>query len=237
MKLTFLTFLCFTVYFSKAQNDTTELYIDPSLIVDEQYTMSWQILTDGKPIELAEIKTTIRNVEDLVYIITNVFMNSNVSPWVDTTIVKAKDFSPAYHTSTNSQRSMQIKYENQIIGFHKNKQSGHKKNISDEFKPKHFDSSSYTYLLKYLLLKEGFKAKIPLYDIEKGYTSATIQNVESSTFNYKGQQRPTWRVTTYDDIQDNSVLVIHYIDKKNREILYQEIIPEAGRKMCMVHAD
>ena len=65
-----------------------------------------------------------------------------------------------------------------------------------------------------------------------GVITATIKNTEETNIHFKGKNRRVWKIKTTDDISDNAVISIYYIEMSTRKILRQEI--NAGeRKMIM----
>ena len=70
-----------------------------------------------------------------------------------------------YHSSVNGQRTMSLSFKNnRIDGYYKNHRDGTLIDIHDQVNGPYFDSNIYPDLIRFLPLKTGYRATIPIYD-------------------------------------------------------------------------
>ncbi|MCJ7933318.1 MAG: hypothetical protein MUW56_06685 [Chryseobacterium sp.] len=209
--------------------------LDHTMIKDETSEAIWYAENAGSKVEIGSIITRIKklNPTDLL-IKTSVSMKQMPNAaWTDSTIVKANNFLPDYHSSYNSMRDMVMKSgKNKVTGYYLDKKS-RKKDIIDIPAADYFDSSSYPVLIRFLPLKEKYTAEISIVDynpksVKNGMMKAYILGVEKT--DYKGQK--VWAVKTTDDISDKTTTTTYFIDIDTRKVLKQEI-DMAGRKMSL----
>jgi len=207
-----------------------------SLIQSESSKMSWLDLQDSIKTKMGEVITEIVKEEKKIYLITTVVLKNSPSKWIDSTIVTTHNFSPVYHASYNPQREMVLKFGEHITGYYLNKKTNARTKISNTVAKPFFDSNFYPQLIRFLPLQENYTTNISIYDYKPmgkiGVITATIKNTEETNIHFKGKNRRVWKIKTTDDISDNAVISIYYIEMSTRKILRQEI--NAGeRKMIM----
>ena len=238
ISLAFLFFLTLS-YGQQAIGPSDNLF-DSALIKDENYTMKWLVLQDTISHELGEVTTSIQHNGEKLTLITHVAMPQLTEPWVDSTIVKLKDLAPLYHSSYNQNRDMVIHFEDRVIGYYHDKKTGKKTELDQEQEASFFDSNSYSHLIRWLPLEEGYEQVISIFDFnpnaQTGVITATIKAVDSEVIEIDGQSKEVWKVLVTDDISNNQMPSYYYIDKKSRTLLKQEI-EMPGRKMVMERVD
>lgn len=206
------------------------------LIKSETSKMSWFILKDSLKIQIGNIQTQIQKEKERLYIITTVNMKQSPTKWIDSTIVETQTFKPIYHSSFNQQRDMVLKFGEKITGYYLDKQTGTKTEISEKTDKPFFDSNFYPQLIRLLPLKNNYSQTISIFDYNPtskiGVITATVKNTEETTINFNRKEKQVWKVTTTDDITNNTATTIYYIDKSTRNLLKQEI-DFGGRKMLM----
>lgn len=207
-----------------------------NLIRSESSKMSWYYLQDSVKTKVGEVITEIVKEEKKTYLITKVALQNSPGIWIDSTIVTTNNFSPVYHSSYNQQRDMVLKFGEHITGYYLDKKTNTRTKISNTVAKPFFDSNFYPQLIRFLPLQEHYATTISIYDYKPmakiGVITASIKNTEETSILFKGTNRRVWKVETTDDISNNTVKSIYYIDISTREILRQEI--NAGkRKMVM----
>lgn len=209
---------------------------DMNLLKSETSKMSWFMVKDSIEIKIGDVHTEIRKEKDSVFFITTVVMKQSPSKWVDSTVVRAHNFEPIYHSSFNQQRDMVLKFDEKITGYYLDKHTNTKTQISEEAHKPFFDSNMYSQLIRLLPLKNGYSNTISIFDYNPkskiGVITATIKNTEKSTTEHNGELKQIWKVETTDEISDNSATSTYFIDRSTRKILKQEI-DFGGRKMVM----
>jgi hypothetical protein len=218
-------------YLSPLNNPANKTLLKP-----ETTKMQWFMLKDSLKIPIGTIETQIQKKREKIYVITTVEMKQSPTKWVDSTIVKSKNFEPLYHSSFNQQRDMVLKFGKNITGYYLDKQTGTKTQIEEGADKHFFDSNFYPQLIRLLPLKNGYSNIISIFDYNPssqiGVITATIKNTEESSMNYNDKDIKVWKVKTTDEISNNSATSTFYIDKSTRKILKQEI-DFGGRKMLM----
>ncbi|NIF03981.1 hypothetical protein F3J23_00890 [Chryseobacterium sp. Tr-659] len=231
----FLLLLSSAHFFSQKLLTPENSGIDSKRIKDETSETVWYAENAGSRIEVGNIITETRklNKTDLLIRTTVKLKQAPDAAWTDSTIVKASDFLPVYHSSFNMMRDMVLKSDrDKVTGYYLDKKSG-KKDVIDTQVKNYFDSSSYPMLIRFLPLKEGYTADISIFDYnpkseKKGMMKAYILEVKKS--DYKG--KPTWVVKTTDDISNKMTTTTYYIDVQTRKALKQDMDMN-GRKMSL----
>jgi hypothetical protein len=207
---------------------------DPEMIQNESYGMKWYAEKDSRKMELGKVFTNIALIGNTLRVITKVALNQSPSVWVDTTIVKAKDFQPIYHASYNDQRDMVLAYDEQINGYYWDKQSGTKTLISEKASGPFYDSSFYSHLLRWLPLEEGYSISFPIFNVDPnaqtGRMTVKIKSTSASSIEFNGRTIKVWVVTSSDTITDHTVELTSYIEQGTRRLL-KESIRVGQRKM------
>lgn len=210
--------------------------LEKNAITDEAYALNWYMVQDSIKRSVGKVDTQIMVKDDEVSFVVNVNIPNATTPWVDTTIVKRKDFAPIYHSSYNQNRDMVLKYGDRLTGYYFDKKSEEKTIINESLPASIFDSSSYPQLIRWLPFEDGYSAAISIFDYNPnakiGELSASINQVTSHKMEFKGNTVDVWRVDVTDDISDNQVLNTYYISKNSRKLL-KHIIDMKGRKMIM----
>lgn len=207
-----------------------------TLLESDISKMTWYMIKDSLKISIGNIETQIQKEKENTYIITTVDMKQSPIKWVDSTVVKSKNFKPVYHSSYNQQRDMVLKFGKKITGYYLDKQTGIKTQISEDTDKPFFDSNFYPQLIRLLPLKNNYSNSIAIFDYNPtskiGVITATIRKTEEITINFNGRNKQVWKVETTDDISNNSVVSTFYIDISTRKILKQEVV-FGDRKMLM----
>ncbi len=234
--ITFILNISLAAFCQEAPLTPLNHQADASLLKSETYIMDWLIIRDTIEIKIGEVETQIQKKEEVIYFITKVKMNQSTGVWIDSTLITSDNFKPVYHSSYNQEREMVLSFNNEVTGYYLDKQTGIKTQISEKINAQFFDSNFYPQLVRFLPLQENYATTISIYDYKPmakiGVITATIKNTEETSINFKGTNRRVWKVDTTDDISDNEVKSIYYIDVTTRKILKQEI-NTGERKMVM----
>lgn len=205
-------------------------------IQNSTYTMKWYMLNDTARKEVGEINTTIKRQDQTVIVSQQVKINGMRDPWVDSTIADLKSFAPIYHSSSNSQRTMQLQFKGPLVSVvYINNINKKTQNFSDTTTGSFFDSNIYPNLLAWLALKPGFKADIPVYNwnsvSDNGVVNVKVEDVKEQNYSLtNGQTVPVFVISVKDEISHSSSTYI--IGKSDRRTY--EIQTSAGpRKMLM----
>ncbi len=206
------------------------------LLKADTSVMSWFMLQDSLKIPIGNIQTDIEKKNEQIYIITTVSMKQAAGKWIDSTVVGARNFKPIYHSSYNQQRDMILKFGEKITGYYLDKQTNTNSPISEVASSPFFDSNFYPQLLRLLPLKNGYSTAIAIFDYnpkaKTGVLSATLKNTETTSIVFNGKQTQVWKLTTTDDISNNTANTSYFIEKTTRKLLKQEV-DFGGRKMLM----
>ena len=234
-------FLSVLFFQSNAQvNGPSNITFDSSMIKNEEYTLTWYMLQDTLKHEMGKVTTRILKDEDEILFITNVKMQRATSPWIDSTIVKTKDFAPIYHASQNQNRDMAMHYNKGVKGFYLDKKTKQKIELDESPTGSYFDSSSYPYLIRWLPLEEGYRQTIQIFDFnpnaKTGLLKVDIKEVSEVELSLKKGNTRAWKVYVTDEISNNQVNNYYYIDQHTRELIKHEI-EVSGRKMVMEKSD
>lgn len=231
-----------TVLFQSTAQETGPFNVtfDSSLIKNEEYTLTWYMLQDTVKLEMGKVTTRIQKSEFETLFITDVKMQRATSPWIDSTIVKTKDFAPVYHASQNQNRDMAMYYKDGVEGFYLDKKTNQKIELDESPIGSYFDSSSYPYLIRWLPLEEGYHQTIQIFDFnpnaKTGLLKVDIKEVSEVELSLKKGKTNAWKVYVTDEISDNQVNNYYYIDQDTRELIKHEI-EVSGRKMVMERSD
>ena len=210
------------------------------VISAEKQNSTWYMWQDMIKRELATITTTIQPgyQGDKVLVIQQIVMKGAPGTWVDTTVALQKTMAPIYHSSFNGQRNMSLAFNGQQIqGYYKNQKDGTITPIKDQVNEPYFDSNVYPHLIRFLPLKTGYQATIPIYDYnprQHGLLFARVTDVKETTLTDKnGQKIPCYAVQVIDDLSPESQAT-HYIAKKDRAVLKSELT--AGSRRMTIEA-
>nr|WP_315026375.1 hypothetical protein [uncultured Chryseobacterium sp.] len=209
--------------------------LNQKMIKDETSKAIWYAENAGQKIEIGSIVTELKklNKTDLLIKTSVMMKQAPDASWTDSTIVKAANFLPAYHSSYNSMRDMVVKSgKNKVSGYYLDKKS-QKKDIIDTEAVHYFDSSSYPMLIRFLPLKENYSTEISIFDYnpkahKNGVIKAYVEEVKKT--DYKG--KTVWAVKTTDDISNKTSTTTYYIDPETRKIVKQDM-DMGGRKMFL----
>lgn len=205
-------------------------------VQNSTYTMKWFMINDTARKEVGEIATTIKRQDQTVIVTQQVKINGMRDPWVDSTIADLKSFAPIYHSSSNSQRTMQLQFKGPLVsGAYINNIKKTTQNFSYTATGSFFDSNIYPNLLAWLALKPGFKADIPVYNwnsvSDHGVVNVKVEDVKEQDYSLNdGRTIPVFVVSVRDEISHSSSM--YFIGKSDRKTY--EIHTSAGpRKMLM----
>jgi hypothetical protein len=207
------------------------------VIKPEKQVSTWYLWQDTTKRAMATITTTIQldDQSDTILIIQEVAMKGASSPWVDSTIARKTTMSPIYHSSYNGQRDMVLRFSNdRVSGYYKNKQSQTTTQVDDQIKEPYFDSNLYPHLIRFLPLRTGYQAQLPIYDFnlnKHGLLSARVLSVTETILTDNGQQTPCYVVRVIDDISPGSQAT-YYVAKADRKLLKSKLLV-GGRRMSI----
>ena len=140
-------------------------------------------------------------------------------------------FLPVYHAGTNPRRNIRLKFDyhsGKITGRYTLKKGKAAHNIDVETTPPYFDANIYEMMLRFLPLKEGFKAKFPAYAYE-GKTKHGIRwyNIKEVTQEQWNKQACFVLMLT----SDKGFTTKYRIEKHSRKLHKHEITMPNGRKV------
>ncbi|SFE18000.1 DUF3108 domain-containing protein [Spirosoma endophyticum] len=210
------------------------------VVTTEKQNSNWYMWQDSAKRELATITTTIQPgfQGDKVLIVQKIAMKGAPGTWVDTTVALQKTMAPIYHSSFNGQRNMVLAFNGQRIeGYYKNQKDGIVTLVNDQMSEPYFDSNIYPHLIRFLPLKAGYQATIPIYDFnprQHGLLFARVTDVKETMLTDKnGQKIPCYAVQVTDDLSPDSQTT-HYIAKKDRAVVKLELV--AGSRRMSIEA-
>jgi hypothetical protein len=237
LNFSLLAFFIMFISFGQQNINPKNIVFNSDSIKDETYAMQWFIVQDTIKHELGSVVTKIQRNGEKLTIITDVKLPQATKPWVDSTVVAIKDFSPIYHSSYNQNRDMAINYGNSVSGYHLDNKTGKKIELNESPTISFFDSSSYPQIIKFLPLIEGFTCTLDIFDFNPNAKTGTmavhVKDVSSAQFTTKTGEREVWKVYVTDDISDNQANIYYYIEKSTGILLQQEV-DITGRKMVMI---
>lgn len=237
LNFSLLAFFIMFISFGQQNINPKNISINLDLIKDETYTMKWYMIQDTLKHEIGTIDTKIQRNGENIIIITDVNLPQSTKPWVDSTVVKMKNFSPIYHSSYNQNRDMAINYGMKVTGYHVDHKSGDKIELNESPTISFFDSSAYSQVIRFLPLAEGYTCTLDIFDFNPNAKTGTmavhVKDVSSAQFTTKTGEREVWKVYVTDDISDNQANIYYYIEKSTGILLQQEV-DITGRKMVMI---
>ena len=192
------------------------------------YTMKWYVTVDTLRKEMGSIKTTvdILKKEAKVSIVQQIRMAESGGRWVDSTLVNLYDFSPVYHSSSNAQRMMRLKFtRNNVevvyvptdkapIALHESVGGGF------------FNSSFYPFFFQWLDIYPEYSAQINIYDYspeKHGILKAWIRKVEEVDYkNDLGNTTRAWKITVQDEVMP-AATALYFVAVKDHRLLQIDI--------------
>lgn len=230
----YLTLLCLAAmpFLGLSQERITphKNIVDKKWIKNQNYQMVWTMLRDTTSMKIGIVNTKIEVLANQILVITEVKMNANPSPWIDSTTVNRADLSPVYHASYNAQRNMSIHFGKEITGFYQDKVANKTTAIAQKVPAGYFDSNFYPMLINWLPLKTGYKADLDIYDYnpkgKMGVIKAHILSVSEGIYHtQKLGDRKVWIVEVSDEIGTSAdSKSIYQIDQLNRQLYKQKIL-------------
>ncbi|RZJ87965.1 MAG: hypothetical protein EOO20_14815, partial [Chryseobacterium sp.] len=204
-------------------------------IRDQDYKMKWIMLRDTARVEVGAVHTKVKVSKKTILVITAVNLKGTTSSWIDSTIVNKTDFSPIYHSSSNGQRDMMLRFGANITGYYLDKTSGQRTQIAQQVDKGYFDSNFYPMLLAWLPIDTSLKADINIFDYnpngKTGLLKARVIKVSPGIFpGKKLGERSVWIIEATDDIA--GATSHYYFDKLTRKLFKQEITA-GNRRMEM----
>lgn len=132
---------------------------------------------------------------------------------IDTAIAKATTLEPIYHSGRNRGGTLVLNFSGMSVKGQKVVQPGDSVIVIDQtLSQKLFDSNLYDLVVRFLPLKEGYRARIPTYIFEQGGLSWYDVAV-------KGSERVGADETWVVESVHGKVTVTFWIDKQSRELL------------------
>lgn len=209
--------------------------INTSLIKRGKFTMGYYVVKDDIATEICIYETEIDFTNNRLIINTNLGFLKSYLEWKEKIVVDGTSLKTISRSSERDTRSFDIKYSNSITGEHLDK-SGKKKNIDIPLKEDCFDIASYPFIICALPLDTGYRATIPVCDMDSENYKKTykveITNVKSNIFHsdLTGDHQ-VWRVDVKEESTGN--LYIYDIDKKTRKI-YKIGIAANGNNLMLI---
>ena len=197
---------------SAAQEANPVLPGDKSLNTKSLRAGSWSMTWSGSrgtmtmpPVKLDyELKQTSLGGKD-VWLFVQV-VNSPRGKGVDSTWVTL-DLQPIAHRGTAPQRTLKLDFAGTVVHGEYKPINGDAKAIHFEEKHPIFDSSVLDLIIGALPLRDGYKARIPVYIYEQGGTSWQEVSVKDAAANWEVQ------------VLNNGTVITYQVSKSTREIL------------------
>jgi len=203
----------------------------------EKQTSTWYLGQGSARRALAAITTTIRPQyqADKILIIQEIAMNGTSNTWIDSTIALQATLAPVYHSSYNEQRDMVLHFRgSQVVGYYRNKQDQLTTRVQNQLTEPCFDSNLYPHLIRFLPLRTGYQALLPIYDYspkKQGVLLARVVAVTETVLTSQGQATPCYVVQVSDEISPDSQAT-YYVAKADRRLLKSELLI-GGRRMSI----
>lgn len=209
-----------------------------SFIKDDIYAMDWYMLTDTTKRKIGTVTTQILMDNRTLTLISEVTIPTSPISWIDSTIAEAATLRPIHHASYNAQRDMVLDFAPIVRGYYYDRKTSQRTVISDSARGPYFDSNLYPTLIRWLPLREGYRAKIPIYDYNPsakvGVIDARVKDTHKQTYQtQKSGMREVWIVTVTDGISDHLAITEYFVDTETRKLWRQEM-KIGPRKMSMV---
>jgi hypothetical protein len=196
-------------------------------------TMDWSMVRDITKFPIGKVKTKIIKGDDEILVVTEILARHSQVKWVDSTIVGAINFHPIYHSSYNRQRELIMTFSDSVKGQYKDVNTGKTIRIAENTHGSYFDSNFYPHIIRLLPLKTGYSKQLSIFDYNpqsrKGVMSATIQKTEEVRILINEEERKAWKIIVTDDISDNQLTSIYFVDQDTRQLLRQEVISPNGK--------
>ncbi len=215
--------------------------IDRNWIQPGTSTMTWYALRGSTKMEMGKVTTTLSIKDHQLIVETSVKLKGMNGKWVDSTIADLRTLAPVYHSSTNMQRDMTIRFGKVVQGWHYDKMKKKTTERLDTLERNYFDSNLYPQLIGWLPLNEGYTATLNIYDFNpdarSGVLKAFVKGVKSTTLESANHgNTEVWAVTVSDEIGNGeNGESTYYFTKKSRELLKQEI--RAGNRVMVMERD
>lgn len=215
--------------------------VDKKWIQPGSYTMTWYIMRGTTKSEMGKVTTTLSVQDKELIVETSVKLKGMNGKWVDSTIADLRTLAPVYHSSTNMQRDMSIRFGKVVQGWHYDKMKKKTTERLDTLAMDYFDSNLYPLLIGWLPLKDGYTATLHIYDFNpdarSGVLKAFVKGVQSTTLDDpKTGKTEVWAVTVSDEIGNGeNGESTYYFTKKTRKLLKQEI--RVGNRVMVMERD
>lgn len=240
MRIIFIVISHLLFFFCQGQNilKPQEDIVLKKWMATEKNQMTWYAQKESEMMEIAVITTETVISSKYITVITSVKMKNVNTTWIDSSVALKTSFKPVYHSSYNMQRDMALSFDEVITGYYIDKIKNTSIRVSDTVASDYFDSNLYPYLIRFLPLKKGYFATIPVYDFnpngKKGILNAYIKKVEKGFIKINNGNQSVWIVTVTDELGlSSNISSTYYIGVQDRK-LWKQVINSAGRKMVML---
>lgn len=199
---------------------------DKSLLRNGKYEMTCFAESGGRQIEVSTLFIQINTTGKTWSVITTLNLVGSEDQWLDTSIADATTFKPVYRSSFNPNRELQLKYDNEVTGYHYDKKTSKRTTVKEPIHESFYDSYAYPYMLGLLPLTSGYTTSIPVYEFKaangNNIIKTTIEEVKSNVYtsSLSGTHK-VWQVNILEGGTNDRY--IYYIDKESRRIWKIEI--------------
>jgi len=240
-KILFLLFLISEVTIAQTVLSPGKKLVDRNWIKPGTSTMTWYALRGSNKMEMGKVTTTLSIKDHQLIVETSVKLKGMNGKWVDSTIADLRTLAPVYHSSTNMQRDMTIRFGKVVQGWHYDKMKKKTTERLDTLAQDYFDSNLYPQLIGWLPLKDDYTATLNIYDFNpdarSGVLKAFVKGVQSTTLDDpKMGKTEVWAVIVSDEIGNGeNGESTYFFTKKERKLLKQEI--RVGNRVMVMEAE
>jgi len=227
------TLLCFTGL-AQEKLFPNKNWVNRRRLREETYTMKWYLTTDSVRREMGSIKTTVKVLkkEGKISIVQLIRLPEKAGSWIDSTMVNLYDYSPVYHSSSNAQRNMRLRFTRSNVDVLYVPAGKAPISVNESVGGGFFDSNFYPFFFQWVDLYPDYTAQINIYDYspeKHGVLKAWIRKVEE--VEYKAEQGTTtkaWKLTVQDEIVPSATST-YYVATKDHRLLQIDIDMGAAR--------
>jgi hypothetical protein len=210
-----------------------DVSINKSLLKSNTTNMEYSILQNEKYVLIGNYKMEVEFNNQLLDIHSTFTLKNKTIFSKSHIIADGNSFKPISLESQRSDRTINLNFSNDITGVIEDHGQGKKTKINEKSTGAYFDITTYPYILPALPLKEGFRAKIPVYNYEapstdKKYSNAIIVGVTPDTYYslYTGNHK-VWNVAV---LEEGTNQIISFIIDQETGKFWKVLIRTADEK-------
>jgi hypothetical protein len=214
---------CAVLLFGQALITPNDPSINKSLIKQGKFTMGYYVVKEDKATEICLYETEVKIDNQKFNLNTSLnFLQSNLR-WKETVVADANTLKTFSRNSQRDTRSFSLAYSDKVSG-EKTDKSGKKSRVNFSLSEPFFDIALYPYVICALPLTTGYKAIIPVVDLDANekINKVLITEVKSSVFNSElTGDHNVWKVSVLEESTGH--IYNYYIDKETRKLYRVDI--------------